>query len=363
MNNRQELMDAIHRRRPARIPYTFDAREETAVNLRRHLGLEPNANLSQHFGCNEFASLWSAVGKGPSMPERNARNHSTDPTVSLDIWGIRRELQEAGDARYWEIARSPLAGAETVSDVERHDWPKPEEVIFPDLPDGFDIAAWKKDRVVLDCSYLCPFGVPWAMRGMEQTMLDLALNPAIIEAIVAKVEEFTLGCLNIVLTKYPGMIDLIGCGDDYGSQIDLLMSPEMIATVFMPSLKRHYDLGRRHGALGYHHSCGAIFKMIPLFIEAGVVVLNPIQTSAAGMDPVRIKREFGRDLCFHGALDTQQTLAHGTPAQVRQEVRERIAQLGPDGFILAPSHVLQPNVDPANIVALYEEVQAAGRCS
>ena len=96
--------------------------------------------------------------------------------------------------------------------------------------------------------------------------------------------------------------------------------------------------------------------MIPLLIDAGVVVLNPVQTSAIGMDPVKIKREFGKALCFHGAIDTQQTLAHGTPDDVRREVRERISQLGPEGFILAPSHTLQPNVSPENIVAMYEEV-------
>lgn len=361
MSNRQELMDAIHRRRPARIPYTFDARGDTIANVRRYLGLGPDVSLSQYFGCNEFAGTWGGIGKGPSMPERAARLRSADPTVSIDIWGVRRELQQAGDAQYWEITRSPLANAETMADVERHDWPKPEEMIFPEIPAGFDIAAWKQDRVVNDGGYICPFGVPWAMRGLEQTMLDMALNPEILEAIVAKVEEFTLGCLEIVLTRYPGLIDLLGCGDDYGSQNGLLMSPQMIDKFFMPSLKRHYDLGRKHGALGYHHSCGAIFEMIPQFIEAGVMVLNPIQTSAVGMDPVKIKQRFGKDLCFHGALDTQQTLAHGTPEQVRQEVRDRIAQLGPEGYILAPSHVLQPNVDPANIVALYDEVRSAGQ--
>lgn len=357
MNNRQELMDAVARRTPARIPFTFDAREETIANLRRYLSLAADAELDAHFNCNRFSSLWSAPGAGPRLLEREARNATGDPRVAIDIWGVRREVQEAGGARYWEIARHPLAAAESVADVERYDWPRPEEVVFPDLPAGFDVAAWKRDRVVLDMS-LGPFGVPWQMRGMERFMLDLALNPALAEAMVARTEAFTLGCLEIVFRKYPGVVDLIGSGDDYGSQCGLLLSPDMIARFFLPSLKRHYDLARRHGALGYHHSCGAIYDMVPLFIEAGVVVLNPIQTSAAGMDPVRLKRQFGRDLCFHGGIDTQQTLAHGTPDQVRQEVRARVAQLGPEGFILAPSHTLQPNVRPDNIVALYEEAQA-----
>ncbi len=356
MENRKELMDAIMIRTPPRIPYTFDARGETVAGLEKYLGLPAGTDFAAYFKCNRFDSLWSAIGAVPTMPERQKRNATGDPNSSVDIWGVKREVQQAGGAYYWEITGHPLADAETVADIERHDWPRPEEVVFPEIPEGLDLMAWKKDRVVMDSSYICPFGVPWAMRGLEKFMMDTALNPEIVEAIVAKVEEFTLGCLEIVFEKYPGVIDLIGCGDDYGTQNGLMLSPDAISRFFMPSLKRHYDLGRKNGALGYHHSCGAIFEMIPLFIDAGLNVLNPIQTSAAGMDPARIKKEFGKQLCFHGAIDTQQTLAHGTPDDVRKEVRERISQLGPDGYILCPSHTLQPNVRPDNIVALYEEV-------
>ena len=361
MSNRQELMDAVQRRKPARIPYTFDARPETQELLHAHLGLKASANLAEYFGCNTFDSLWSALGKSPALPEREARNRSGNPDERVDIWGIRRGIQETGGARYWEITGYPLAAAETVADIERYDWPRPAEVVFPDIPPGLDLAAWKRDRVILDMGYIGPYGIAWNMRGMEQVMLDMALNPGLVDAMVNKIEEFTLGCLDIVFTRYPGMLDLIGCGDDYGSQKGLLMSVDMINRFFFPSLKRHYDFGRKHGVSAYHHCCGAIFDLIPSFIDAGLEVLNPIQTSADGMEPVRIKKTFGRNLCFHGAIDTQQTLAHGTPKQVRAEVRQRMDELGPDGYILAPSHTLQPNVPMDNIVALYEAAQAYGK--
>lgn len=361
MSNRDELMAAIQGRTPSRIPYTYDAREETDQRLRAYLGLKDGETVAAHFQCNTFASLWSALGAGPSMPERRARLASRDPRVQIDNWGVKRTLQETNGALYWEISESPLANAQTVADVEAHDWPTPDEVILPDIPAGLDLRQWHQDRVVLDMSFICPFGVPWAMRGMEQMMMDMALNPEIVDAIVAKVEEFTLESMRRMFEKYGPVVDMVGCGDDYGSQTGLLMSPGMMKRFFMPSLKRHYDLAARYGAVGYHHSCGAVFNALPVMIDAGLKVLNPIQTSAAGMDPVRLKAEFGRDLCFHGAIDTQQTLHSGTPDQVRAEVRDRIAQLGPDGFILAPSHSLQPNVNPENIIALYEEVRIAGK--
>ena len=163
-----------------------------------------------------------------------------------------------------------------------------------------------------------------------------------------------------MLEKYTGAIDLIGCEDDYGTQNGLLMSRDMVERFFMPSLKRHLDLGRKYGAMGYHHCCGAVFDIIPSFIEAGVNVLNPIQTSAAGMDPVKLKREFGKDLAFHGGIDIQQTLRTGSPDSVREEVRSRIDTLGPDGYIVAPTHTLQPDIPPENLVAMYEQVWEAG---
>lgn len=352
-------MRAICREAPRhRIPYMYDARPEANARFRDYLGLEKGQSVAEHFDCNFFTSLWKGIGQGPSLPERNARNRVDEPGVSVDIWGCCREHIQAGSAVYDEVTHHPLAEARTIADVEAHDWPTPDEVVFPDIPESFDLPAWKADKVVIEMGFIGPFGVPWAMVGLEKMMLDLALNPGLIEAVVAKTEEFTLGCLKKIFAKYPGAVDLIGSGDDYGTQNGLLISNDMIGQFFMPSLKRHYELGQKHDAMGYHHSCGAIFDMIPQFIEAGVNVLNPIQTSAAGMDPAKIKQAYGDHLCFHGGIDIQQTLVAGTPDDVRDEVRSRIETLGPNGYILSPSHTLQPDTPPENLVAMYDEARS-----
>ncbi len=359
MNNRDMLMRAIRREMPVgHVPFTYEARAESDHIFRAYLGLGERDSVAAHFGCNAFTALWAATGCGPALPERVERNRArARPGESIDIWGVRRACVQAGSAVYDEVVEYPLAHAETVADVEAHDWPTADEVVFPDLPPGFDLTAWKADKVILDMGFIGPFGIPWYMMGMEKMMMDMALNPVVVEAAVAHVEAFSLGCLQRLFAKYPGAFDLIGSGDDYGTQIGLLLSNEMIGRFFMPSLKRQLELGRRHGARGYHHCCGAIFDMIPQFIEAGVEVLNPIQTSAAGMAPERLKRAYGRHLCFHGGIDIQQTLVTGTPDDVRAEVRSRIETLGPDGYILAPSHTLQPDTPPANLVAMYDEAR------
>ena len=364
MSNRAELMAAIRREVPHRIPYTYEARPETDAKLKAYLGAEPNADLAAHFKCNRFGSLWAALGQGPDLPARRERLAALQKAKGgqFDLWGVHREWVQAGDVRYLEIVEYPLGRAETVADVEAYDWPRIEDVVFPDPPKELDLAGWKtaQDTVTMHMEFLCPFGIPWALMGMEKLMMDMLLNPAVVEAAVAKVEEYTLGLLGEVLRRYPGGLDLIGCGDDYGTQKGLFVSPEQVDHFFMPSLKRHLDLAAGQGVLGYHHCCGAIVPILPAFIKAGVRVLNPVQTSAAGMDPALLKREFGRDLAFHGGIDIQQTLVTGTPDDVRAEVRHRIETLGPNGYILAPSHVMQPDAPPVNIVAMYEEVQSYG---
>jgi uroporphyrinogen decarboxylase len=112
----------------------------------------------------------------------------------------------------------------------------------------------------------------------------------------------------------------------------------------------------------FFHTCGGIYPLIPIFVECGLDILDPLQTTAAGMDLDRIKREFGDRLAFHGGIDIQQVMPFGTVDQVREEVRLRIRQLAPGGgFILAPCHAFQDDTPPENIVAMYEAGREFGR--
>ncbi|MFW5798834.1 MAG: uroporphyrinogen decarboxylase family protein [Planctomycetota bacterium] len=349
---RQDVLDAVARRVPHRIPYTYNAREETDRAFRDHLGLTDKQTIEEVYRCNRFTSPWSVIGGRWHVPGRGRGRSGDDEMV--DLWGCRRVKTPYEGGYYYELAEPPLAGARTVADIEAYDWPDPSEIVWPELPENIDLEQARTDVVVNCMDFICPFGIPWAMRGMENLMTDVALNPAIVECMVEKVEQFTLAAMTEMFRRYPGVVDLVGCGDDYGTQISLFLSKDMIDRFFMPSLTRHYEVAARHGAAGYHHCCGAIVPIIPSFIEAGVKVLNPIQTSATGMDPAFLKKEFGQHLCFHGSIDIQQTLVTGTPAEVRDEVKDRIDTLGPEGFILAPSHVLQPDTPVENLQALYD---------
>ena len=112
----------------------------------------------------------------------------------------------------------------------------------------------------------------------------------------------------------------------------------------------------------FYHTCGSVVEILPDLIEVGVDILNPVQVSAAGMDTRRLKAEFGRDIVFWGGgVDTQRVLPHGTPQEVRDEVRRRIDDLAPGGgFVFNTVHNIQADVPPENILAMWETLQEYG---
>ena len=143
-------------------------------------------------------------------------------------------------------------------------------------------------------------------------------------------------------------------GNDLGSQRDLLISPEMFEKFLLPGYKRLISQAKDYGLKVMHHCCGAISKIIPKFIEAGIDALHPLQAKAAGMDPEMLATEFGKDLIWVGGVDTQELLPFGTPDEVTKRVKELREILGP-GFIVSPSHeALLPNVSFENLMAMKE---------
>jgi uroporphyrinogen decarboxylase len=125
---------------------------------------------------------------------------------------------------------------------------------------------------------------------------------------------------------------------------------------YRPGMQRAIDLAHRYGLIVFHHDDGDMRKLLPRLVEMGIDLLNPIQWRCGDWDLERLKAEYGRRICFHSAVDNQQTLPFGSPQDVREEVRRLIRVLGSDrtGFICAPCHNLQAVSPVENIVALYE---------
>jgi len=346
MKSKERVLTAIDHMQPDRVPVDMWALPPITDHLRAHLSLEDDEGLWQALGI-DLRSIWPTY-TGPDLAR-------FDDGSWLDWWGCRRRMI----GPFEEVVDAPLAGAETVADVQAYPWPD---------PDWFDYEGLRPQCAVLDGYALvirdpgphatCVLRVAMYLRSMERFMMDLAINPNLAQAIIARVEAFYLELDRRILETVGDLTDIYFIADDVGVQDGLMISPRMFRKFIRPSLSRFIEQAHHYGQKVMYHTCGAVRPLIPDFIEMGVDVLNPIQVSAKGMEPAGLKRDFGADLCFHGALDIQTVLSQGTPDQVRDEVNRLCDVLGPGGgFILAPTNNLMPETPLENIIVLYKTVQ------
>lgn len=195
---------------------------------------------------------------------------------------------------------------------------------------------------------------------MEKVLVDMMLRPKIIKYIYDRFNQFLLEYLTYYLNAAKNKVHILRLSADFGTQSGLLMSRSMFREWFFQPLKKCCDIIHQKGVKTMFHSCGSIRELIPDFIAAGIDILNPIQTSAKNMDIAELKREFGSDICFHGAIDEQHILKK-TVQEVQDEVKRVIEILAPGGgYILAPTHYLSKDIPWKNVVAMYEAARKFG---
>jgi len=284
----------------------------------------------------------------------------------VDEWGITRQRVNLEEGIYYvEMVDNPLNDA-TIEDRERYPWPDPyDEGRIEGLAAETKLYREQTDYTVM--SHLS--GSIWEMSaylcGFENLHLNIALNPGFIEALLGKLCELQIAMYEVTLREVGSYIDVLRlAGEDLGTQIGPMISPEQFRQIVKPRLKTLVtfagDTLRKYNPNGkvLLHSCGDIYPFIEDFIECGVDILDPLQPRAAEMDHRRIKAEYGDRLCFHGGIDIQHTLPSGTPAEVAFEIRQAVAILGQGGgYILAPAHNVQGDVPPENLIAMAEAVR------
>ena len=199
--------------------------------------------------------------------------------------------------------------------------------------------------------YLCSF---------DQFLVEILDNRKKVEAILDRLVEMHLENLEKFLDAIEGYVQIIQMGDDLGTQLGTMISPEVYRRVFKPRHRLIYEAVRkRNGIHLFLHSCGSIVDILPDLIEIGVEIINPVQTSARGMEPERLKREFGKDITFWGGgCDTQNVLPNQTEKEIEEHIRRRLEIFKPGGgFVFTQIHNIMPNVPPQNIVAMYDAVK------
>jgi uroporphyrinogen-III decarboxylase len=208
------------------------------------------------------------------------------------------------------------------------------------------------------------FGLPW-VGSIPDFLVLMVTDPGYVRDLFALRTQTALENLEKTKSYLGDNIDVLGLdGTDYGSQNAELFSPQLFAELYVPCFQVQNEWVHRHTRWKtWLHTCGSVTKILPQLIEAGVDILNPVQTSAAGMDPVWLKSRFGGKIVFWGGgVDTQRTLPFAAPGEVADEVRERVRTFAPGGgFVFNPIHNVQQGTPPENIVAAYDTARAAGR--
>ncbi len=364
MSGRERVLTSLCHEEPDRVPRDFWAAPEVFGALRAHLNLDNDDAVLSYFDVD------LRVIAGPSYAGQELRSWETpEGRVAEDLWGVRRLMKTVRrggiEWSYKHALEPPLAGATTAQEVDRYArWPDPEAWDYGRLRDQCRAARDRGLAVVNAGDRLdrtAQLKTMMYLRGMEQTYLDLRQSPEVAEAIIGHVRDYFLAYNERVFSVAGDLIDIFMMGDDFGAQHGPLIAPDLWRKLFKPGFRAYIDLAHRHGLRVMHHTCGSVVALIPDFIECGLDILQSLQPGAKGMGLAALKREFGRDLSFHGSVDIQQTMPRGTEAQVRAEVAARMAAGKPNGgFIICTAHNLQPDVPLRNVLALIEAYDKFG---
>jgi uroporphyrinogen decarboxylase len=409
MTSRERVLAAIAHKSPDRVPLDLGSTPSSGIsaiaynNLKKHLGMtgghtrifdvvqqvvQPEDEIIEKFGVD-------VIDVGRVFNEADADWYDTtlaDGSIGqYPVW-FKPEKQPNGDYFVFDqegtrIARMPVGA--TFFDQTYF----PYEDDYPDNYDGLDKAMGKvlwsalvhspwdhaaephfyetlRERVLklrqsTDKALMITCGCnlfEWGtfLRRMDNFLMDIYSDEENVQALVEQLMERHLASLEKVCAAVGDIVDILRFGDDLGMTTDMFMSREKYQTLFKPYHTKLNEYVHTHSNMKtLLHSCGSLYPIIPDLIEAGYDVLNPVQTSARGMDPATLKREFGKDITFWGGgCDTKSVLNRGTPNEVFDHCRRMIEIFNKDGgFVFNQEHNILPDVPPENILAMYRAVR------
>jgi len=353
MTPRERVKAALAHAQPDCTPCDYFATPEIQQGLIEHFGIgadepaEDRNTVAQRLGTD--VRYISPPYIGPPLPE-------FDDGSTINIWGIRRRPMPNEYGEYAEPVGTPYAGWKTVEEAQQFDWPDPDWYDYEAIPalcrQYPEMAIAAGDFHFQDFINGIAYG-----RGVEQALMDIATEDPVFLYIRDKRFRFYQEHAERILEAGKGRIDLLLCGDDFGSQRGTLISPATFDRLFAQQKKDLFDMVHSHGALVTHHCCGSSRALIPRFIECGMDSLQTIQTRAAGMNPYELKAEFAGQIALHGAVDVQGWLQRASVEQIEGEVNHLMDEVGAGGgLIIAPSHQIQPDTPLENVLAFYRTV-------
>jgi len=353
MNSRERVFAAFRKTNelPDRVPFQFDMCKKLIEHFGRKLGIEPDYTLSYYEDLSYRISandLRTKMGSDCVVVGGQTAKNFTPVPVRDDITTNEFGMHMKPTNLYVEVVKCPLDNVESVAEAEASPFPDP---LAPGRMEKAkrDIDRFGKDYFTIGDCELSLFELAWHLTGLEKYMIDMALGEPWIETINDKVEYFTTGIAEQLVRAG---VDAIWFGEDLGSQISTLISPDNWREIFKP---RHQRIIDRMKAINpdiiiIMHSDGAVAPLLDDFVEMGIHVYNPVQPNVAGSDPQALKTQYGDRMCFFGGIDQQELLPRGDTKAIEAEMRRRAAILGKNGgYLMAPAHIIQADVTPETV--------------
>lgn len=355
MSSRERVLAAMNHRVPDRVPFAIGSFSPFQIEvLRQKTGQD---DPDEYFGSDVRGTC---LGPTRLQTDFSAWHKELSPRATVDEWGIGylpTESEDRHHSHFWGFLH-PMQNLTTREELL--------EYPLPDIDADYRYEKIAHELERIKARGLCAtawmactiFEIAWYLRSMELLMTDFVDNPDLAETLLDRITIKR----EIQAWSYAELgADAICLGDDVGSQRGMLMSASMWRRWLKPRLARVISVANiaRPDVLILYHSDGDIRPIIPDLIEIGVDILNPVQPEC--MDPAALKAKHGRHLAFWGTIGIQKTLPFGTPDDVRREVKTRIETVGRGGgLLIAPTHMIEPEVPWENIVALREAVQEFG---
>jgi uroporphyrinogen decarboxylase len=339
MTPRERWLAVLTRQKPDRVPMDYWGTDEFAAKLQAYMGCDDMREIFRRLHIDR------PIGVGPRYVGPALPPHT-------DVFGCRYRDVDYGTGFYDECIYNPLAQFSSVEEIEaNYTWPNPDWWDHSEVPQ--QVKGWETHPIQGGGSE--PFLIYKNLRGQEQAFMDLVMAPEIVDYCLDKLLDLAYENSVRIYEQIPGQVTFSYVAEDMGGQENLMISKRHIRRFLLPRMKRMIDVAHQAGAYVFHHNDGNCRAILPDMIAAGIDVLNPIQWRSKGMEREGLKRDFGDQLIFHGAMDNQYTLPFGSVAEVKQEVVDNLAILGAGGgYILAPCHNIQSLTPVENVIAMYE---------
>jgi uroporphyrinogen decarboxylase len=344
MNSRDRVLAAFAHEEPDRVPAWCGASPEFWAKAKRGLGLD-DEGLRVRLG-DDFRRVF-ARDAGP-VTER-------EPGVTfVTPFGVRRT-----GLGYGQPIEHPLAHA-GIDEVRAYPWPDPARM---------DVSHLRREAEVYRGEYAI-LGGDWSpfwhdlvdLLGMENMYLKMYDEPDLVDAVLGHVVDYYAAVSRSIFDAAGEAIDVFFIGNDFGSQRGPLLSEAMFRRFLLPHLKRLGDLGHDYGLRVMLHCCGGFAELIPAMIEIGLDGLHALQPCCPGMDPRRLKAEFGDAILLNGAIDSHHVLIEGNPALVREKTRQTLEIMKPGGgYVAGASHdTILEETPLENVLAMFDAIREFG---